>query len=524
MEQSCKKLIVLSLCLLLTSVTYLFAQEVQMTPYEQKREQLCTETMEKLMNTMSAYDRTLFAVNLQNALREAHEEGDKFQELAIGENIIFRLCDISEGLQTEANLLASSIDIGNVYAGRSLQEWNEIGRWYKQERAKLEKTKTAEDVRRERERADALRNEPGIAGVKKRVAKDFKKWAKKGEFEKTVAWQERMKNRGAEVFDSLCFVNINGQINRNMSKQLLKDYDADREGFDVRFFYEDGAGEVRSYVDGFWPITVTQVQRGPGDWDWERTYAKGIFLKGVDIYPATYHMVTAYEWDIRLEEPQSIPIAMVDVVGDLSYVVEADHAFDYSEYSLNLVTYDYVVTELNRLLDKTKDRYTTVYAWSHEKYLPYVSSFYTKQQVEQILAPLLNKEKDIEKGKVIRRDLHNVFKREYGCSIFASEFSENGDYYNSRAQQVGQYDQNQLTSLVVEYAMGDTRLLETITYLRPEQKEFLREINSFAIKYNLKLDGFFNSLLLKSAYYQKKYKRITQEEAIERFKEEINGE
>ena len=143
MAQSKKKLIVLSLSFLLTCVANLFAQEAQMTPYEQKREQLATEAMEKLMNTMSAYDRTLFAVNLQNALKEAHEEGDKFKEMAIAENIIFKLCDISEGLQTEANLLASSLDISDVYSGRTLQEWNEIGRWYKQERTKLEKTKTA---------------------------------------------------------------------------------------------------------------------------------------------------------------------------------------------------------------------------------------------------------------------------------------------------------------------------------------------------------------------------------------------
>ena len=523
MEQS-SKITVLFVSLLLLFGSNLYSQEASMTPYERKREQLCTEAMEKLMNTMSAYDRTLFAVNLQNALREAHEEGDVFKETAIGENIIFKLCDISEGLQTEANLLASSLDISNVYAGRSLQEWNEIGRWYKQERAKLEKTKTAEDVRREKERADALRDEPGIAGVKKRVAKEFKKWAKKGELEKTAAWQERMKVRGTEVFDSLCVVCVNTQINANLLWKKLGDYDADREGVDWRYYYEDENGQIRSFVDGFWPITVKQVQRGIGDWDRDRTYSKGIFLKGVDIYPATYHLAMAYEWDIRLGDPQSILIAMTDVVGDLSEAVDANHSFDYSQYSLNLVTYDYVVTELNRLLGETKDRYTTVYAWSHEKYLPYVSSFYTKQQVEQILAPLLNKVKDIEKGKVIIRDLHNVFKREYGCRTFASQFSENGDNYNSQAQRVGQYDQNQLTSLIVEYAMEDTNLLETITYLAPKQQEFLREIYLFAIKYNLNLDSFFNSLLSKSVYYQKKYKKITQEEALKRFKEEINRE
>ena len=523
MEQS-SKITVLFVSLLLLFGSNLYSQEASMTPYERKREQLCTEAMEKLMNTMSSYDRTLFAVNLQNALREAHEEGDVFKETAIGEIIIFKLCDISEGLQTEANLLASSLDISDVYAGRSLQEWNEIGRWYKQERAKLEKTKTAEDVRREKERADALRDEPGIAGVKKRVAKEFKKWAKKGELEKTAAWQERMKVRGTEVFDSLCFVCVNTQINANLLWKKLGDYDADREGVDWRYYYEDENGQIRSFVDGFWPITVKQVQRGIGDWDRDRTYAKGIFLKGVDIYPATYHLAMAYEWDIRLGDPQSILIAMTDVVGDLSEAVDANHSFDYSQYSQNLVTYDYVVTELNRLLHETKDKYKTVYAYSHEEYLPYVSSFYTKQQVEQILAPLQNKVNDIEKGKVIIRDLHKVFKREYGCDTFAYQFSENGDYYNSQAQRVGQYDQNQLTSLVVEYAKGDTRLLETISYLTPEQQEFLREINKFAIKYNLNLDSFFNSLMLKSTYYQKKYKKMTQEEALKRFKEEINRE
>lgn len=337
MAQSKKKLIVISLSFLLTCVANLFAQEAQMTPYEQKREQLATEAMEKLMNTMSAYDRTLFAVNLQNALKEAHEEGDKFQEMAIGENIIFKLCDISEGLQTEANLLASSLDISDVYSGRTLQEWNEIGRWYKQERTKLEKTKTAEDIRREKERVDANRDEPGIAGVKKRVAKAFRKWAKKGEFEKTVAWQERMNNRGIEVFDSLCFVCVNNQINANMSRKLLGDqYDADREGYNLLFSYEDEKGNIRSSVESFWLVTPDQLKR-LGKTDWTLTYARGIFLKGIDIYPATYHWVAGDdEWNIILGDAQSVTIAMGEMVGDYCGG-DSGHVFDYSGYCSSIV-------------------------------------------------------------------------------------------------------------------------------------------------------------------------------------------
>lgn len=116
-----------------------YAQDiVEMSPYEQKREQLITQAMEKLMNTMSAYDKAQFSVNLMNAIREAHEEGDRFQEMVISENILFLFCDIGEGLQTEANLLVNSFDLSDVYFGESLQEWKEIGKWYKQERIKID--------------------------------------------------------------------------------------------------------------------------------------------------------------------------------------------------------------------------------------------------------------------------------------------------------------------------------------------------------------------------------------------------
>ena len=532
MEKYSKKLIVLSLSFLLTCVANLFAQEVKMTPYEQKREQLCTEAMEKLMNTMSAYDRTLFAVNLQNALREAHEEGDIFRETAIGENIIFKLCDISEGLQTEANLLTNSLDISNVYAGRSLQEWNEIGRWYKQERAKLEKTKTAEDIRREKERADALRDEPGIDGVKKRVAKSFKKWAKKGELEKTIAWQERMKVRGAEVFDSLCFVSVNAQINSNLLWKMLSDYDADREGVDWRYYYEDDKGGVRSYVDGFWPITVNQAQRGIGDWDKDKTYAKGIFLKGIDIYPATYHLAMAYEWDIRLGDPQSIPIAMVDVVGDLSYAVDADHAFDYSDYSLSLVSKDELrekIWETSVKYGMTGDKYECLLyvdkdsGWGYsrganfDKIVPEYPKyneerFFTKNQVTAIMARVTAYyDKKIEENKIqaFSRDfpLNRFFRDEAEVRKYMYEMSE-----DERGESVANYisSSRYFTEKLAQYTSAfkipydfDRRVLMPILMLDETQDQ-----------YKINMRPVYKCLIENTPYYAKKYRKYTIEEAI----------
>ena len=337
-----RTLIIAITCLL--TVVPAFSQEF--TEYEQKRYDLAVSGLEKVMNTMNAYDQAVLSVNLMEKLKKA--EGDKFQEMAITENVLFKLFDFGNMFETEANILANSIYPGDVYNGMAVQEWKKIGDWYKQERTKLEKTKTPEDIKREQERAELLRDTPDISGVKKRVKKDYLKWAKKDQFEKTAAYEERLLKQGAHIFDSLCFVHVNNVINENINKTPAEEYDADREGVDIVFYYEDSKGQKQSSVQGFWPVTPDQYKNLRGETIWESTYAIGVFLINEDLYPAVYHWEFSRRkndkyyidrWDIQLGEAQACPFVMNDVLGS-SIKSIPDHVFDYTEYSKKLITFD----------------------------------------------------------------------------------------------------------------------------------------------------------------------------------------
>lgn len=310
-----------------------FAQSTEMTPYETKRDQLVNEGLLKLMNTMSSYDKALFAVGMENVLKDAHEEGDIFTEMAIKENILIKLCDLGEGLQTEANVMADSFDIRDVYTGQMLLAWQDIGQWYIEERIKLEDDKTDIDIQRENERA----RKTGIPGVKQRVKRDYIRWARKGEFEKTAAYNERLSQRGNRIFDSLCFIHFNEALRTEMRIMSIGQYDADREGLPLRFYYGD-EGKEHAYVDAFWNITPEQANKG-GRVFWEKGYAKGMLLNDGYLFPAFYNISDSNEQEyiIKVGTPETVSLSMEEVLGS-NYTQKDDHLFDYSAYSLSLVS------------------------------------------------------------------------------------------------------------------------------------------------------------------------------------------
>ena len=389
-----------------------YAQDiVELSPYEQKREQLITQAMEKLMNTMSAYDKAQFSINLMNAIREAHEEGDRFQEMVISENILFLFCDIGEGLQTEANLLVNSFDLSDVYFGESLQEWKEIGKWYKQERIKIDQSKTADDIEREHIHAEFMGNSPGIQGVKQRVRREFLRWARKGEFEKTVAYNERLSQKGAEVFDSLCFVHFNAMVNSELHKKG-GEYDADKEGYDVRFYYGEEGDEL-SFVDGFWSVQPDVLKTLSSKTDWDFTYSKGLFQKDGYLFPATYHWRLSgrgywnedQDFDIVLGEAEPVILSMEDVLNGTSLQV-GKHTFDYSEYSIGLVSWealadmvwDFFQGEDNDYL-KTVSDVGRIQGERYRELFPEGRIFFTKEQVESVFNRLASEKAAKEKEK-----------------------------------------------------------------------------------------------------------------------------
>ena len=484
------------------------AQNVEMTLYEQKRNQLCTDAMEKIMNTMSEYDRTLFALGLMIQLEDAHEEGDIFQELAISENVLYKLCGIADGLQTEANLMVKGFDINKVYVGNALKEWSAIGQWYKQERLILDKTRTAEDVRREKERVEAARVLIGISGVRQRVKKDFLKWAKKDEFEKTEAYNERLTLKGIDVFDSRCFVHFNEMVHTEVSREMVGEYDADREGFNVKFYYED---DKETSCIGFWPLTPSQA-RHLSKPDWSKVYSKGLFMKEGHYFPATYRLGTG--GDIKLGDPEPVELKIDDVVG-IQPIVDGTHIFDYSEYSLNLIPHEEVRDSINIVLHKVMDGYRDVMEYDHEEYLPYITRFYKCAQVNDIMAPL----HQMNNGREIILDLKNAFKSEYGCSWVLSGLDR---ITVDNAKMVGRWGKDNLGRFVLSCAEEGTILTQKEYRGDPLQVECLDGIIKLSKKYNVDINAFVYSIIRKSSTLSKKYKKNTQEEAVRKFIEELN--
>jgi len=386
----------------LFSYTNAFAQIEGMTEYEQKREQLVTEAMEKIMNTMSAYDKAAFSVGLMKALKEAHDEGDRYQEMTISENILFKLCELGEVFQTEANLLAKSININDIYAGNTLQEWKTIGEWYKQERVNLDKTKTPEDVQREKDRAEQMRVLTGIPGVKQRVKKEFLNWAKKGEYEKTIAYNERLSREGTAVFDSLCFVHFNKMFASSVRMETRSEYDADREGIDTRFYQLNDKGEETSSVSSFWPINIEQAKSitRSDKWDRNREYANGLFFKNGDCYPAIWHMMLGrYEWDFVLGTPESCIISMDDVLKGSS-ITNTGHSFDYSDYSSGMLTDRQLKEKIWDFFQKKNNDYLEIGPWGDypgagKRYgeIFHKGKFlFTNKQVEKLLQRIQDEE------------------------------------------------------------------------------------------------------------------------------------
>ena len=338
--------------LLIVSVLFsprLSAQNGEMTLYEKQRADLCKNTIEKIMNSMSVADRLTFASLLKNAMEQP--EVDDYKALAIGENIIFTLCGMGEVYQTEANLLAGSFEMSEAYIGQSLREFKEIGQWYKQEREKIDATKTEEDIRREkaREEKTLAASNNMLVFAKEKIRTQFLKWATRGEYEKTIDYNNRISEQGASFFDSLCFAVIRTTIREKICYKQVGRYDADNEGVNVRFYYRSNNDE-HSSVDTFWSMTPNGHENHYRYFEnYDGTYPIGLFLKNGDLYPATYHSGCPDIMDVKLGPPDSITVSIKEITEGVEIPVIENYVFDFLSYSSSIVSLETLYNQIRAL-------------------------------------------------------------------------------------------------------------------------------------------------------------------------------
>ena len=313
----------------------LMAQTSGMTPYEKARKDLADNTLMKIFDSMSERDQLAFGASFLEAISQTD---DIFEQTAIAENFIYGLCGVGETFKTEANYLAASIFASKAYAGNLLQGLKSIGDWYTLQRSELDKTKTSDDIAREKERAKLS---AGIGRARSAISKAFSAWAQKGEYVKTAAYEARLKADAKDALDSICFTQMNAYWKKDA--QLTKGkYDADSDRQTLVMTYKNPDGDMAAQYTGSFPFTADYSRQiGNGSFAVDESYATAFMLDNGRAVPAAIHIVVfvddyytrkSYDATFGKAEPLTFKIDDFPGIPDKAKEILAGYEFDYSVY------------------------------------------------------------------------------------------------------------------------------------------------------------------------------------------------
>lgn len=340
-----EKIIKITFGLFLLWTVNVNAQNDTLTLYEQARYDLANTALNKLGETLSEYDQMSFALSLVKAMDSAD---DIFDEVAIVENTVIKACDLGDIFKIESAYMSSSLDLPMAYSGDVLQQWSEIGSWYRSEREQIEKTKTSLDMQRESERILA---KTGWGRLVHQIAKEFEKWAVKGAYEKTPEYQKRMNDFATSVFDSLCFFKCNEAWMKG-AELSLKGYDADTEYMKVSLSYENGSGEACHELVGGCSVPLEVAQKYEFKVYSDLSYATDIICTDNQIYPQAAYLRGFYGGRVVEFTNASPFIIAADSIKGLS--VESakylkGHSFVYASYANEIVLGPEIMESISRI-------------------------------------------------------------------------------------------------------------------------------------------------------------------------------
>lgn len=341
---------VLSFTVLLFTCILSQGQDVTMTPYEQARYNLASKTITKLIESMGVGDKLAFTLTYEAAISECDTP---FEETIVNENIIFSACGIGNIFSTEANYLAQSYSTEKAYSGALLNSWIEIGKWYKEQRNSIESQKTENDNLRETTR---YYQSLGTYNVVSKVSKQYKIWAQKGEIEKTVNYQHRLRENSSSVLDSLCFLYTNDSwiSNKNLSI-IKKNYDADNEVLWFTMAVKNN-NRTLSSIDGSFPISVEEYKNLGGS-NLNRSWARDMIEVNGILFPSSINLCFNYDkyYNLVFGNGSHYKIEGNQLRGipeDLKPFV-CDYVFDYASYAENIT----LVNDIETIAKKSFDEY-----------------------------------------------------------------------------------------------------------------------------------------------------------------------
>lgn len=221
-----------------------------LTEYQNKRLALVDSAMNSITNGMTQSELTSFAYVYTDWL-EKHvdayklNEHDPLGELELMEGYLEETCGIVPWvIGSKGNTMLEEYQY---------RKYNAICRRYQEGRKSLDENSTdevlAEEIQIQRQRAIIK-----TRLIERVVRGEFTAWNKKGEYEKTAAYEKRLQERSEWAFDSICQDAITNCWRAFLHYEFLN-YDADNEILPLELYYEDKTGNKLMSV--MYNITVS---------------------------------------------------------------------------------------------------------------------------------------------------------------------------------------------------------------------------------------------------------------------------
>lgn len=148
---------------------------------------------------------------------------------------------ISDKSDEELFALAKEAKIAAALTGGANSPYSAI-LWYFERIKQAEKLKTVVDFKREKDLKDKKERElyerTDAGSIKKSIKESFEKWNQKGEFEKKIDFDLRLKNNSQSAFFQICTEQIRSRVGTDNNYDLEKElsiYDSEKELFTVTF-------------------------------------------------------------------------------------------------------------------------------------------------------------------------------------------------------------------------------------------------------------------------------------------------